>query len=141
MADVFSKEKRSWIMGRVRGRDTGPEMTVRRMIHAMGFRFRLHRKDLPGRPDIVLPGRRKIVFVHGCFWHGHAGCPRSRRPETNKEFWDRKIDGNIKRDKKIKAELKRLGWKALVVWECRTRTPDDLMKILERFLYDGGKRA
>ena len=135
MTDVFSNEKRSWIMSRVKGRDTKPELLVRSIFHRMGFRFRLHRHDLPGSPDIVLPRHGKVIFVHGCFWHGHSGCPRSKRPSTNRDFWDKKIDGNIERDKLFQRELRSMGWKVLVVWQCQTREPDQLLFELERFLY------
>ena len=123
-------------MGRVKGRDTKPEMRVRSLIHRMGFRFRVHRCDLPGNPDIVLPRHKKVIFVHGCFWHGHPGCPRSNRPTTNQPFWDKKLDGNLKRDKRFRAELSRIGWKVLVVWQCEMKAPDKLAKKLERFLYE-----
>jgi DNA mismatch endonuclease (patch repair protein) len=136
MADVFTEGKRSWIMARVRGRDTKPEMLVRSLIHRMGFRFRVHRRDLPGNPDIVLPRHHKIIFVHGCFWHGHSGCSRSKRPTTNQAFWDRKLDGNLKRDARFQNELSSMGWKILVVWQCETKTPDILTKKLEIFLYE-----
>jgi DNA mismatch endonuclease (patch repair protein) len=137
MADVFSEEKRSWIMSRVKGRDTTPELAVRSIIHRHGYRFRLHRKDLPGCPDIVLPRHRNIVFVHGCFWHGHKGCRKSSRPATNREFWNAKIDGNIARDKKAVRRLRRSGWSVLVVWECELRDPQKLERRLLRFLSDG----
>jgi len=136
MADVFPKEKRSWIMSRVRSRDTAPEMVVRSCIHRMGFRFRLHRRDLPGNPDIVLPRHGKVIFVHGCFWHGHQGCSRSTRPTTNTSFWDEKLEANIERDKRSQRELRREGWKSLIVWECETRNPEKLLRKLERFLHD-----
>lgn len=134
MADVFSRGKRSWIMGRVRGRDTKPEMLVRSLVHQMGFRFRVHRRDLPGNPDIVLPRHRKVIFVHGCFWHGHPGCPRSTRPTTNQSFWDRKLDGNLERDKRFQQQLLLMGWKVLVIWQCETKVSDTLAMRLERFL-------
>lgn len=137
MADVFSKEKRSWIMSRIRGRDTKPEMLVRSVVHRMGFRFRLHCRELPGKPDIVLPRHKKVIFVHGCFWHGHKQCLRSRRPTTNTEFWNKKLDANIARDKRVRMNLRRLGWKVLVVWECETSDPDRLFAKLERFLHNG----
>lgn len=137
MTDIFSKEKRSWIMGRVKGRDTKPEMLVRSLVHRMGFRFRIHRRDLPGNPDIVLPRHSKVIFAHGCFWHGHKRCPRSKRPATNKSFWNKKLDANIERDKNIRNELRRMGWRLLVVWQCETHNPEKLLRKLERFLYDG----
>lgn len=136
MADVFTKEKRSWLMGRVKGRDTKPELLVRSMIHRMGFRFRVHRRNLPGNPDIVLARHSKIIFVHGCFWHGHKRCPRSKRPTTNTSFWNKKLDGNIERDKHSRKELRRMDWKVLVVWQCETLKPEKLLRKLERFLYD-----
>lgn len=135
MSDVFSVEKRSWIMSRVRGRDTKPELIVRSIVHRMGFRFRVQRRDLPGNPDIVLPRHAKVIFVHGCFWHGHSGCSRAKRPSTNRVFWDKKIDGNIERDKRFQHELRTMGWKVLVLWQCWTRDPDKLLFELERFLY------
>lgn len=141
MADVFSKEKRSWIMSRVKARDTKPELLVRSTVHRMGFRFRIHRRDLPGNPDIVLPKHRKIVFVHGCFWHGHKGCPRSRRPATNREFWNKKLDGNIQRDRRQRRKLSRTGWMVLVVWQCETRQPEKLSRKLSRFLCDEQEKA
>ena len=136
MTDVFSKEKRSWIMSRVKGHDTKPEIMVRSVIHRMGFRFRIHRRDLPGNPDIVLPRHGKVIFVHGCFWHGHKHCSRSKRPTTNEEFWNRKLDGNIERDKRFRETLRRMGWKVLVVWECETRKHEALLRKLERFLFE-----
>lgn len=140
MADVFSKEERSRIMARVKGRDTAPERRVRSMLHRMGCRFRLHRADLPGRPDVALPGRRAAVFVHGCFWHGHAGCRRSARPSSRRAYWNKKIDGNIARDARDRRALRRLGWRILVVWECELRDPGRLERRLRRFLAEGGAR-
>jgi DNA mismatch endonuclease (patch repair protein) len=136
MADVFSKEKRSWIMGRVRRRDTKPEIMVRSFVHRMGYRFRIHRRELPGSPDILLPRHGKAIFVHGCFWHGHKRCPRSKRPTTSKPFWNKKLDGNVGRDERFRRALQRMGWKVLVVWECETRAPEKLLRKLVRFLYD-----
>jgi DNA mismatch endonuclease (patch repair protein) len=136
MTDVFTKEKRSWIMSRVKGRDTKPEMLVRSFVHRMGYRFRIHRRDLPGNPDIVLPRHGKVIFVHGCFWHGHKPCPRSKRPATNKIFWNKKLDANIERDKRFRKGLRRMGWKLLVVWQCETHNPEKLFGKLERFLHD-----
>jgi DNA mismatch endonuclease (patch repair protein) len=123
-------------MGRVKNRDTKPELAVRSMVHRMGFRFRLHTQELPGNPDIVLPRLHKIIFVHGCFWHGHMKCERAKRPTTRQDFWDKKLNGNIERDKRSHGKLRRMGWKVLVVWECETRSPDKLSKKLRRFLYD-----
>ena len=110
--------KRSEIMGRIRGKDTKPEILVRKKLHAAGFRFRLHRKDLPGRPDITLPKHKTVIFVHGCFWHGHEGCKANRIPKTNGEFWSAKIARNRELDADNRAALEALGWKVVVVWEC-----------------------
>lgn len=121
-------------MAQVKGRDTKPERLVRSLLHGLGYRFRLHRKDLPGRPDIVLPRHRKVIFVHGCFWHGHQDCRRSARPSTNREFWDRKIDCNTERDARNIAALEQAGWKVLIVWECATRNHDDLSRMLVDFM-------
>lgn len=123
-------------MGRVRGKDTSPERVVRRLAHAMGCRFRLHRRDLPGCPDLVFPSKRKVVLVHGCYWHRHT-CRRGRStPRTNSAFWLAKFADNVKRDRLNKRALRRLGWETLVVWECETRPSarDDLAKKLRRFL-------
>lgn len=136
MTDVFSKKKRSWLMGRVKGRDTKPEILIRSFIHHMGYRFRIHRRDLPGNPDIVLPRHGKVIFVHGCFWHGHEGCPRSKRPTTNMRFWNEKLDGNIERDTRFRRALQRMGWKVFVVWQCETREPEKLLRKLERILHE-----
>lgn len=136
MADVFSPEKRSRIMSRVKGRNTKPEILVRSLVHGMGYRFRINVRRLPGNPDIVLPRHRKVIFVHGCFWHGHKDCPRSKRPAANVDFWNRKLDLNMERDKRFESELKSLGWKILVVWQCETRKPENLISRLEEFLHD-----
>jgi DNA mismatch endonuclease, patch repair protein len=134
MADVFTREKRSLIMARVKGRNTQPELLVRSILHRLGYRFRLHFRDLPGCPDVALPRHRKVVFVHGCFWHGHEGCPRSARPTTNRVFWEKKLSGNMDRDKKNLAALEEMGWKALVVWTCETKNVERLTDTLSRFM-------
>jgi DNA mismatch endonuclease (patch repair protein) len=121
-------------MSRISGGDTKPEITVRKILHAMGYRFRLHVRRLPGNPDIVLSRHRKVIFVHGCFWHGHRGCPRSKRPSTNVDFWNAKIDANIRRDEKVSQELERSGWKVLIVWECEVKLRDPLMRRLAAFM-------
>lgn len=117
--DKFPREKRSQIMASVKNKNTKPEVLVRSMLHKAGFRFRLFHKDLPGSPDIVLPKFNMIIFVHGCFWHGHK-CPKGRRPASNRKFWNKKLDKNIKRDKNNLSALKALGWKVKVIWECET---------------------
>ena len=113
MTDVFDKKKRSEIMSSVKSKDTKPELIVRNLLHLMGYRFRLHREDLPGSPDIVLPKYKTVIFVHGCFWHGHEGCPRAKLPKTNTEVWRGKIEKNIERDQRNICELKSLGWTPL----------------------------
>jgi DNA mismatch endonuclease (patch repair protein) len=134
LADSLDPELRSAVMRRVRSTDTRPELVVRSLLHRMGYRFRLHRKGLPGRPDVVFPGRRKAIFVHGCFWHGHPGCPRAGRPATNRAFWDAKLDRNLERDARALAGLAELGWSVLVVWECSVKRLDALETELRRFL-------
>ena len=133
MSDVFSRKKRSWIMARISGSNTKPEIVVRKILSGLGFRYRLNVRKLPGTPDIVLSKHTKVVFVHGCFWHGHKGCKRSKRPTTNVAFWNRKIDKNIDRDKKSVKELRQLGWQPLVIWECQIKKPESLEKRLIRF--------
>ena len=122
MVDVLTPAQRQLNMSRIRGKDTKPELALRRGLHALGFRFRLHRKDLPGRPDLVFPSRRAVIFVHGCFWHGH-GCPMCKMPATRPEFWRAKIDGNHERDLKAVRALTAAGWRVLMVWECALRGP------------------
>ena len=118
MADVHSKATRSYNMSRIKGKDTKPEMLVRRYLHAQGFRYRLHVKDLPGKPDIVLPKYRTVIFVHGCFWHGHEGCKYYVVPKTRTEWWLNKINGNIANDKKADFALTYSGWNVITLWEC-----------------------
>lgn len=116
--DRLNAAERSANMARIRGKDTGPEMQVRRIAHSMGLRFRLHRKDLPGRPDLVFPKHRLAVFVHGCFWYRHPGCGWASTPSTRPEFWRAKFDANVERDLRQQAALTEQGWKVLVLWEC-----------------------
>jgi DNA mismatch endonuclease, patch repair protein len=120
--DRLTRQRRSWLMSRVKGRDTTPEIAVRSMIHRLGYRFRLHRPDLPGKPDIVFGPRRKIVFIHGCFWHGHR-CAKGRLPKSNGGFWRKKIETNRRRDGQHARALARLGWKILVIWQCQLKDP------------------
>jgi len=121
-------------MSRIGGRDTKPELLVRSLLHSLGYRFRLQGKDLPGKPDIILPKHKKVIFVHGCFWHGHAGCSRSKRPDTNMEFWNKKIDGNMERDKYNIQRLEDSGWMALTLWTCEIKDQEVLKNMLISFL-------
>ena len=132
--DIFDKDKRSSIMSRVKSKDTKPEILVRSVIHRMGFRFRKNRVDLPGKPDIVLSKARKIIFVNGCFWHGHKNCKRASRPSSNKSIWSTKLDMNIQRDKKNIVLLKKQGWHILIIWQCQIRDEIRLMYRIKRFL-------
>ncbi len=134
MSDRFAPQKRSEVMSHVRGRNTGPERVVRRMLRNMGYKFRLHQKHLPGNPDIVFLKRKKAVFIHGCFWHGHRKCRRSARPTTNVRFWNRKIDGNIARDVRNRTAIRRMGWRILVLWQCRMKNADKLREQLRNFV-------
>jgi DNA mismatch endonuclease (patch repair protein) len=126
--DRLTKERRSWNMSRIRGKDTTPEKAVRSRLHRMGYRFRLHVRKLPGRPDIVLPKHKTVVFVHGCFWHRHTGCRNCTTPTNRREWWLAKLNGNAARDKRHQVALKKLGWRCVVVWECET----EKLKSLER---------
>lgn len=131
MADVVDLATRSRMMSGIRGRDTRPEVAVRRALFAAGFRFRLHRRDLPGTPDIALPGKKVAVFVHGCFWHRHMGCRYSKLPATRPEFWKAKLDGNVDRDARAVQALRAMGWRVLVIWECAIRDRDVLSALPE----------
>lgn len=134
MADVLSPEQRHRNMSGVRGRDTKPERLVRSVLHQLGYRFRLHRRDLPGRPDIVLPRFGAVIFVHGCFWHRHLGCRYTTTPTTRAEFWQRKFDENVERDRRTLNALGEAGWRILCVWECETRDHGVLVSKLSDFL-------
>lgn len=132
MADIIDRQRRSEIMSRIGPRHTAPEIAVRRAAHQIGLRFRLHRRDLPGSPDLVFARYRLAVFVHGCFWHRHRGCPGATTPKTRPEFWQRKFDGNVARDTRNCAELKKLGWRILIIWECETEDSARLDRILRK---------
>lgn len=121
MADVFSKDKRSQIMAKISSKETKPEILVRKFLFANGFRFRKNYKRLPGTPDIVLPKYKTAIFVHGCFWHHHKDCKFAALPQTNREFWKNKIERNIKRDSSAQRELKKSGWRVIVIWQCRLK--------------------
>lgn len=130
MADIVDRQRRSEIMSRIGPRHTAPEIAVRRAAHRLGLRFRLHRRNLPGSPDLVFAKHRLAVFVHGCFWHRHRGCPNAAMPKTRPEFWQRKFEGNVARDARSCAELRRLGWRTLIIWECEAEDPARLDHIL-----------
>lgn len=121
MVDVVSPADRSRMMAGIQGKNTKPELIVRRMLFASGYRFRLHRRDLPGAPDIVMLGRKVAIFVHGCFWHMHHGCRFAKMPATRPEFWKAKLEANVERDRRAVEKLQSLGWRVLCVWECSTR--------------------
>lgn len=136
MGDTLTPEQRSERMSRVRGSNTKPEMYVRRLIHGMGYRYRLHRRDLPGTPDLVFPRRQKVILVHGCFWHKHPDpeCPLARLPKSRLNFWVPKLEGNRKRDERNAEILKKLGWKQLVIWECQLKDEATLTERVRHFL-------
>jgi DNA mismatch endonuclease (patch repair protein) len=134
MTDVLTQEQRSFNMSQIRNKDTRPEILVRSIVHRLGFRYALHRKDLPGKPDMVLTRHRKIIFIHGCFWHMHRCRYGKVKPATNINFWKAKREANVARDKKNLRKLRKDGWKVLVVWECWTRNPSALKDRLMRFL-------
>lgn len=131
--DPLSPAERSQLMGRIRAKDTKPELVVRRMVHGMGYRYRLHSPKLPGKPDLVFPSKKKALFVHGCFWHAHEGCRRAFSPKARPGYWRAKLQGNRERDVRACEELARIGWSWLVVWECEIKEPL-LPERLSRFL-------
>src|SRR5436190_10248967 len=133
MADVHTKEQRSFNMSRIRSRNTKPEMLVRRFLHANGFRYRLHVKTLPGKPDIVLPKYKTVIFIHGCFWHGHKGCKYYVVPQTRRKWWLNKINGNIANDKKAITALKKDEWRVITLWECDLK-PKAFAKTLTKLI-------
>ena len=133
--DKLSQQRRSENMRRIRSKDTAPEVALRRMVHGMGYRFRLHRKDLPGKPDLVFPGRKKVIFLHGCFWHQHKGCREGRLPGTRREYWEPKLARNQERDALAQAALNSLGWGVLTLWECElSKNSPAISAELSRFL-------
>lgn len=134
MVDKLASQRRSWNMSRIRSRDTVPELAVRRLVHRLGFRFRLHNRRLPGKPDVVLPRHRTVILVHGCFWHQHEGCIDCSKPGTNKSYWAQKLARNVERDAINQSQLISDGWKIITVWECETRHLDVLEKKLVKKL-------
>ena len=142
--DVYPPEKRSAVMRRVKGRDTTPEMKVRKALTRLGARYRLHRKDLPGNPDIILPGRRLALFVHGCFWHGHDCARGARVPKQNRDYWVAKVARNVARDERTRAELAGQGWRVETIWECELRDAEGLearLRDLLRSAHPGESRG
>lgn len=131
--DTLTPSQRSKQMGLVRSRNTKPELAVRRLVHGMGYRYRLHGR-LPGSPDLVFAGRQKVIFVHGCFWHRHLGCPNCRLPKSRLDFWKPKLDSNTKRDRLNRSHLRRLGWRSLVVWECELKDQARLARRIKKFM-------
>ena len=138
--DRLTKEHRSWNMSRIGGKDTRPELLVRSLLHRMGYRFRLHPAALPGRPDIVLPRHGAALLIHGCFWHRHKACRYAYQPKSRPDFWTEKFDANVRRDRKVIAALRKLGWRVRVVWECELRDPVRLESCLFRWLSGAGGR-
>jgi DNA mismatch endonuclease (patch repair protein) len=132
--DKLTAEGRSDNMRQIRSKDTAPEILLRRMLHREGYRFRLHRKDLPGNPDLVFPGRRKVIFVHGCFWHQHHGCREGRVPGSRREYWEPKLARNQQRDATALARLREHRWQFLVLWECEMKDADTVLKLARQFL-------
>jgi DNA mismatch endonuclease (patch repair protein) len=125
--DTLTPDERSILMGKIRGKDTKPELLVRSMLHRAGYRYSLHRKDLPGKPDIVLRKYSTVVFVHGCFWHRHANCKVASTPKSNNDFWQAKFERNVSNDRKHRRALKKMGWKIIVVWECELKNPEKVL--------------
>ena len=136
MADTITRERRSEIMSNIRAKGMKPEMAVRRITHAMGYRYRLHRKDLPGKPDLVFPSRRKVIFIHGCFWHQHAdpACKIAHRPKSNLAYWLPKLERNVVRDNEHQANLAASGWDVLVIWECDVKASNGIANRIREFL-------
>lgn len=139
--DIMSAAERSERMARIRSKDTQPELRVRHIVHRLGYRYRLHRKDLPGVPDLTFPSRRKVIFVHGCFWHAHKGCKVANRPKTRRPFWDAKFERNKARDRANKRLLKKQGWGVCTIWECETRRDSLIVSHLSQFLGPAKKKS
>lgn len=132
--DTLTPEQRSERMSRVRSKDSKPELAVRRLIHGLGYRYRLHRRDLPGTPDLVFAGLKRVIFVHGCFWHQHPGCKNARMPKSRQEFWGTKLGANVTRDERDLRALRKLGWQTMVVWECEVSDIARLTRRITGFL-------
>lgn len=134
MTDILTPEQRRHCMQSIRGKDTKPEIKVRKVCHALGYRFRLHRRDLPGSPDLVFPRLRLCLFVHGCFWHRHPGCKFAYMPKSRMEFWQNKFEGNVERDNRTESNLRKLGWRVEIIWECETKDSAQLVERLSLIL-------
>jgi DNA mismatch endonuclease, patch repair protein len=132
--DTLTSMQRSERMGRIKSKDTKPELSVRRALFGLGYRYRLHQKDLPGKPDLVFPARRKVIFIHGCFWHAHQGCSVANLPKTRTDFWKSKFQRNCDRDLTNQSELRKLGWRVLTVWECETKNKPRLIRRIVSYL-------
>lgn len=132
--DTLSKLERSDLMSRIRGKDSAPELALRRLVHGLGFRYRLHANDLPGKPDLVFPSRNAVIFMHGCFWHRHASCRLARLPKSRVAYWAEKLEGNRLRDRRNRENLREAGWRVLVVWECQLKDPDKVAIRVCKFL-------
>jgi len=130
MADHLTKKKRSWNMSRIKSKDTKPELIVRSLLHHLGYRFRLHSKKLPGKPDIVLAKYKTVIFVHGCFWHRHKDCPRATTPKSNQEYWKAKFERNVQRFEEVSKQIQAMGWHVMVIWECELTDIEALTKKL-----------
>ena len=146
MTDTLTKQQRSELMSRIRGKNSASEMRLRRLIHGMGYRYRLHVKALPGTPDLVFASRKAVIFMHGCFWHRHPNCKLARMPKSKISFWREKLEGNKRRDEENIKKLKKLGWRVLVIWECQMKDKDSkkVSSMVRRFLTaeeTGGKHA
>lgn len=138
---AMDSSTRGRLMAKIRSKNTQPELTVRRLLFSMGYRYRIHRKDIPGSPDIAFISRRRAIFVNGCFWHQHEGCRRASVPATNQGYWLLKLDRNRKRDARAIKDLKNLGWKSLTIWECQTVNRTNLIRRLQRFLGPSGRSS
>lgn len=132
--DKLSAERRSGNMRQIRSENTKPEVALRSLLHRAGYRYRLHSSLLPGKPDLIFPGRKAVIFLHGCFWHLHRGCVDGHVPESRTDYWIPKLERNVERDKRVSRELKTLGWRVLVVWECELKSPPKVLRKAEKFL-------
>ena len=138
MMDILTKEKRSWNMSRIRGKNTKPELVVRSFLHHGGFRYRIHQSTLPGKPDVVLSKYKTVIFVHGCFWHRHKGCKYAYAPKTRKTFWKHKFIDNVNRFRQVRMQLAKIGWKTLIIWECETDNIKKLSRIMNTLKQNRG---